>query len=80
MLKYPSVRHWLFASSDGADSLQSYNLVLISYLYVDGMYMAKAQHLSMGNYANHVQLNENIPLMEALAGNRCATLLVAPST
>ena len=60
--------------------IQSYNLVLISYLYVDGMYLAKAKHLSMGKYTNHVQLNENIPLMEALAGNKCDTLLVAPST
>ena len=44
-------------------------------MFVDHVYKAKAQHIQMGSYTNHVQLNQCMPTIEALAGNKAVVMM-----
>ena len=67
---HPAARYFLLCGSDASLHLQSVVCTLISYLYVDGTYKAKAMHLLLANYINHTDLNNQIPLAELLAAQK----------
>ena len=67
---HPAARFFLLCGSDAATHLQSVTVTLVSYLYIDGVYRAKAMHLLLANYINHTDLNNSIPMAELLAAQK----------
>ena len=67
LLLHPAARLLLLAQSDGAVHLQGKVVSLLSYMEVDGKHVGKAQHLDLGCLTNHIQISQNMPLIELLA-------------
>ena len=70
LFHHPATRFYLLCGSDASTHLQSVTATLVSYLYVDGKYRAKAMHISLCNYINHTELNGAIPMAELLAAQK----------
>ena len=70
LFHHPAAKFYLLCGSDASTHLQAATATLVSYLYIDGKYRAKAMHISLCNYINHTELNSAIPMAELLAAQK----------
>ena len=67
LLLHPAARFVLIGGSDGAENMQSLVVSALSYMTVDKQHVGRAQHLNLANFANNVQIIQNVPLVEVVA-------------
>ena len=63
----PATGYLLIGGSDGALHLHANTVTLVSFLRLNGKYSAKAQHLSLNTYVNHILLNQQMHYVELLS-------------
>ena len=64
---HPAAGYFLVCTADGGADLHGVTVSLVSYLRLNGIYRALAQHLSLDTYVNHTSMREMMHSVELLA-------------
>ena len=70
---HPAAQFIVLSTSDGGETLHGITTSLISYLTIDKVYKAKAQHLGQDTFVNHILLCEQMHYIELLAAFKMVT-------
>ena len=63
----PASGYFLICTGDGGSDLHGVTVSLVSYYRLNGVYNARAQHLTLDTYVNHVSMREMMHQVELLA-------------
>ena len=63
----PGTGYFLICTGDGGRDLHGVTISLVSYFRLNGIYRARAQHLTLDTFVNHISMREQIHQVELLA-------------